>query len=505
MDSLQAFCKHHSLANHLLFTPSDPFGNSYGFDYANSRRRLVFIPQYSLVNPLERPTWDGTVVERSSTTGSTQQVSLPSAPLDPQLHQYIPVLFQQSNKGSPFLVIHFHGTGGNIRQSNLWWSDSFTRRGFALSQPQPQSPSGSPKGALPEVVNDSDLNVLSVEYPGYGIFDGKPCEDSLYRVCDDVMRFVLCVLRVPLRNIIIAGRSMGSGPATYVATTAENVDLSRWGLVDADRDESEVSSGNETANRRGVAGLILISPFTSVIGVATTQPGGLLVRSLCHDRFVNADRIPLLRSPFLVIHGRRDPLIPFSHAERLFHLCRSADKEIVEDPSGTHKDVDCDDALLRFCRKIRLQLTASNVSLATVAHRTTSITASSSSSSGAEVSANNLSFTFPAYALDAVEAKRRQQLSKSHYQRRLKYILLSTLLLGIALRRLGCSWSFALQPFALAAVVLPRKHPKVKTLIRVAITLLLLAVVLPVSGYSSGRMTFLEAAVSAGMALSLLR
>jgi hypothetical protein len=57
-----------------------------------------------------------------------------------------------------------------------------------------------------------------VEYPGYSIYPGKPSEQKIFSDADTVIQFLTVVLDVPLKNIILMGRSLGSGPATYIAS-----------------------------------------------------------------------------------------------------------------------------------------------------------------------------------------------------------------------------------------------------------------------------------------------
>jgi predicted esterase len=57
-----------------------------------------------------------------------------------------------------------------------------------------------------------------VEYPGYSIYPGKPSEEKIFSDADTIIQFLTVVLDVPLKNIILMGRSLGSGPATYIAS-----------------------------------------------------------------------------------------------------------------------------------------------------------------------------------------------------------------------------------------------------------------------------------------------
>jgi abhydrolase domain-containing protein 17 len=59
-------------------------------------------------------------------------------------------------------------------------------------------------------------HVALVEYPGYGVCKGSPSESSVKRAALEATRF-LEGLGFPAANIILYGRSIGSGAATHVA------------------------------------------------------------------------------------------------------------------------------------------------------------------------------------------------------------------------------------------------------------------------------------------------
>jgi hypothetical protein len=62
-----------------------------------------------------------------------------------------------------------------------------------------------------------NAHYLLVEYPGYGIAKGSPTEESIRIIAMDVYNFVTITLKVPHSRIMIMGRSIGTGPACYLA------------------------------------------------------------------------------------------------------------------------------------------------------------------------------------------------------------------------------------------------------------------------------------------------
>ena len=67
--------------------------------------------------------------------------------------------------------------------------------------------------------------------------------------------------------------------------------------------------------------MILQSTFTSVPDVARRW---LVPRFMVLDPFDTIEVIPTLDAPILIVHGRRDSLIPVSHGERLRDAARNA-------------------------------------------------------------------------------------------------------------------------------------------------------------------------------------
>lgn len=129
--------------------------------------------------------------------------------------------------------------------------------------------------------------VLLVEYRGYGGNPGSPDEAGFYRDGEAAMRW-LANEGVAASHIIPVGNSIGSGPATEIAT------------------------------RHPVAALILVSGFSSLPDVARAHVRWLPVRWLVRDQFANATKIGAVKGDVLLLHGARDKLVPVANARRLY-------------------------------------------------------------------------------------------------------------------------------------------------------------------------------------------
>lgn len=149
------------------------------------------------------------------------------------------------------------------------------------------------------------MNVLAIEYPGYGLLhDVAVSEAALKEVALTAFRFILDELKVAYEQIMLFGRSVGSGPTVYLAS------------------------------RFPVGGLILVAAFASVREAAKSLVGGLIAQVL-DERFPNIALIGNVSCPTLFIHGEKDNLVSPSHSVALFKHCRSR-KLLITPPGMEH-------------------------------------------------------------------------------------------------------------------------------------------------------------------------
>lgn len=158
---------------------------------------------------------------------------------------------------------------------------------------------------LRHVRDQFKVNVLAVEYPGYGLLHHmEPSEAAVYEVALTAFRFLVDEIGVRYSQIILFGRSLGSGPAVFLAA------------------------------QYPVGGLILVSAFTS-IRAAVQSIVGRVVAWTFNERFPNSRIIANVSCSTLFIHGEADSLIPAEHSLRLFKRCR-ARKLLVTPPKMEH-------------------------------------------------------------------------------------------------------------------------------------------------------------------------
>ena len=133
-------------------------------------------------------------------------------------------------------------------------------------------------------------NVLLVEYPGYGTSPGVSYERSVDRHVMCAYEYLVADLGYKPENIVLFGRSLGSGPVCRLAARLQ--------------DEGE-----------RVGGVILHSPFISVREVGISLLGH--VANIISDRWDNRTPLRIVKSKVLIIHGASDEVVPFRHAEVL--------------------------------------------------------------------------------------------------------------------------------------------------------------------------------------------
>lgn len=153
-------------------------------------------------------------------------------------------------------------------------------------------------------------SVVLAEYRGYGGNPGTPSEANLLqdarRLIDDIIR-----RGVAAADIIVMGRSLGTGIATTLATEYD------------------------------VKALVLVSAYSSLADVAAGHYPYFPVSLLMWDRFDSLEKIAGVTAPLLIFHGDRDRIIPLAHGLKLYQAAEGQ-KEFIRLPGQGHNDLDMD-------------------------------------------------------------------------------------------------------------------------------------------------------------------
>ena len=137
-----------------------------------------------------------------------------------------------------------------------------------------------------------NLNYLIVAYRGFSGNKGNPTEEGLYEDARSAIKW-LKLQGIDEKSIILYGESLGTGVAT------------------------------EVAQNKNFAGIILESPFTSMIDAGKDKYPYLPVRFLLKDKYESDKKIKNIKSPILIMHGKVDKIVPFSMGNKMYELANT--------------------------------------------------------------------------------------------------------------------------------------------------------------------------------------
>ena len=136
------------------------------------------------------------------------------------------------------------------------------------------------------------IGLLLVEYPGYGRSEGAPSQESITKTFVTAYDVLSSRKDVDSSRIIFLGRSLGGGALCALA------------------------------QKRPSAALILMSAFTGVRPLAKRY---LVPSFLVRDSFDNLTVVKNYPNPILIIHGKHDTIIPFSHGKTLHQAAKQGE------------------------------------------------------------------------------------------------------------------------------------------------------------------------------------
>jgi hypothetical protein len=163
------------------------------------------------------------------------------------------------------------------------------------------------RGPLAAALHRHGLQVLLVDYRGYGGNPGAPSENGLTIDGRAARAYLAGRPDVDRSRLVYFGESLG---------TAVAVDL---------------------AVEHPPAALVLRSPFTSMGDLGQHHYPFLPVRLLLRDRFAAIDQIQRIRVPLLVIAGGHDRIVPIENSRRLYDAA-VAPKALLVLPDADHND-----------------------------------------------------------------------------------------------------------------------------------------------------------------------
>lgn len=162
-------------------------------------------------------------------------------------------------------------------------------------------------------------DVLMPDYRGYGKSRGELSEAALQ--ADIAAWYDRIRLLHPEKDIVVYGRSLGSGFAVPVAA----------------------------ANHPRL--LILESPFANFTDVAKHYLAILPYRWLLRYKLRSDRAMVRMKCPVYIFHGKRDPVVPYSSALRLYaSIPPNVHRELISFAKGYHSDLG---GYARFRKKVK--------------------------------------------------------------------------------------------------------------------------------------------------------
>jgi fermentation-respiration switch protein FrsA (DUF1100 family) len=191
-------------------------------------------------------------------------------------------------QGRDLTLLFLHGNAGNIshRGDSLW---IFAQLG---------------------------LDVLIIDYRGYGRSSGSPSENGLYLDADAAWRWLTEQRGVPANQILLFGRSLGAAVAAELA--------------------GRLSGNPGAATNDQPAAVIIESGFDALASLASHHYPLLTAVIPLRFDFRAAEAIARARCPVLVLHSPDDEIVPYALGSRLFAAAPEPKRFV--DLRGGHND-----------------------------------------------------------------------------------------------------------------------------------------------------------------------
>jgi fermentation-respiration switch protein FrsA (DUF1100 family) len=193
----------------------------------------------------------------------------------------------------PDVIVYFHGNAGDL-SGWKFVAEDFTGLGY---------------------------NFFIIDYRGYGKSSGKISEDGFYNDAAAAYSFLIKEKGYAPNNIIIYGRSIGTGVAVELART------------------------------QACKGLVLESPYSSLPTLANEKIPFFFPSLYLKYSFDNLRKIERVKCPVIFIHGSIDELIPSAHTERLFKKFTGKKTKILI-PKGSHNDLNAFEEYNHFLNSV---------------------------------------------------------------------------------------------------------------------------------------------------------
>lgn len=179
------------------------------------------------------------------------------------------------------VVLYFHGNRQNMERY-AEYASNFTKQGYEC---------------------------WMMDYPGFGKSTGELTQQQMEQLAMQCCR--MAKARFDRKQVIIYGKSLGTGLATYLASKAD------------------------------CGQLILETPYYSLSSLADHYTPFVPVSWLIRMNFTTGEYLKEVTVPVTIFHGTQDEVIPLSNALRLTRMLKQGDRFIII-PNGRHNDLPAD-------------------------------------------------------------------------------------------------------------------------------------------------------------------
>jgi pimeloyl-ACP methyl ester carboxylesterase len=176
------------------------------------------------------------------------------------------------------VILYFHGNRGNIDRYAKY-VPNLTKHGY---------------------------EVWVTDYPGYGKTTGEFTEENVYLQADEIYRHANA--RFNADQIIVYGRSLGSGVASWLAS------------------------------KKQCKHLILETPYYSVPDLFGSFAPIYPMNAIMKFKFPTGEYLKQVTAPVIIFHGTNDWVIPYSCAEKLKTTLKPGD-EFITIEKASHNDL----------------------------------------------------------------------------------------------------------------------------------------------------------------------
>ncbi|KAI9701408.1 MAG: hypothetical protein M1820_006499 [Bogoriella megaspora] len=167
------------------------------------------------------------------------------------------------------------------------------------------------------------VNVLMLEYRGYGSSTGTPNEKGLSIDAQAGIDYIRQRTELQKTKIVIYGQSLGG---------AVGIDLAARNQHQGD-----------------LAALILENTFLNIRKlIPSALPPARFLAPFCHQIWPSEETIPQLKIPILFLSGLQDEIVPPSHMKQLYDACKAPVKVWKALPQGDHNNTVAEPGYFQF-------------------------------------------------------------------------------------------------------------------------------------------------------------